>query len=159
MSWIINDLWSTLGERREEYVVQLENNKIQAFETINKIAFEVGRQHGVVLQLNFPPGHNSPGVNDLGHRNISLIVNRVREKFDPISEVEAKRIFDKLRPRRTESMLPGREGFRVQLSDGRIDCLPGAVHLWCEITPGILEVLDQLLASAYGLNARPRSTS
>lgn len=154
MSWIINDLWSTLGERRDDYVGQLEDNKIQAFETINKIAFEVGRQHGVVLQLNFPPGYNSLGVNDLGHRNISLIVDRGREKFDPISEVEAKRIFDKLHPRRTESMMPGREGFRVQLSDGQIDCLPGTVHLWCEITPKVLEVLDQLLASAYGLNAR-----
>lgn len=152
MSWIIHDLWSTLRERQDEYLRLLESNKIQAFETINKIAYDVGRRYGVVLQLNFLPGHNTPGVNDLGHRNLSLIVHRGREKFDPISEGEAKTIFEKLYPRTTEPMMPGREGFRVQFTGGRIDCLPGAVHLWCEITPKVLDTLDRLLTSAYGLS-------
>lgn len=145
-------MWSTLRERRDEYLEQLESNKIQAFETINKIAYEVGQQHGVVLQLNFPPGHNRLGVNDLGHRNLSLIVHRGQEKFGSISEAEAKRIFEEFYPRTIEPVMSGREGFRVQFTGGRIDCLPGAVHLWCEITPIVLDTLDRLLTSAYGLS-------
>jgi hypothetical protein len=142
----------TLETRRGEYEALLEGDKINAYGVINRIASEVGETHGVLLMLNFPPGHPSPRVLGLGHRNLSVLVYRSREKFSPVSEAEVKKVFEQLNPSGFEPMKRGQEGFKARLSDGRIDCLPGGVHLWCEITPNVLRVLDWLFTNAYGLN-------
>jgi hypothetical protein len=80
-----------------------------------------------------------------------MLVFRDRKKFANISESEVRHAFDPLNPIAIDSAGLGYEGFRVRLSNGRIDCLPGGVHLWCEITPEILGVLDSLFANAYGI--------
>lgn len=129
----------------------LDNDKLRAFGIINRIAYEVGQRFGIVLQLNFPPGRLGPGVLDLGHRDLSILVHRGQEKFDSVSEDEVKRVFERLTPLGFEPLKPNQDGFKVQFSDGRIDCLPGGVHLWCEITPEVLRVLDWLFTNAYGL--------
>ncbi len=151
MSWIVRDLWSSLESRQDEYAALLDNNKIRAFGIINRIAAEVGQRYGVLLQLNFPPGHDSPRVLGLGHRDLSMLVYRDREKFSPVSEAEVKRIFEPLNLLAFEPLKLDQEGFKVRLSNGRIDCLPGGVHIWCEITPEVLRALDWLFANAYGL--------
>ena len=151
MSWIIRDLWSTLETRQNQYAPLLATSKVRAFEVINGIAYEVGQRHQVLLQLNFPPGQQGPSLNTLGHRDLSLVIHHGREKFEGVSENEVKKIFLPLEPLSLEPMIRGKDGFKVQVSSGRIDCLPGAVHLWCEITPEILEVLDTLFRKAYGL--------
>jgi len=151
LSWIVRDLWSSLETRQDECAALLDNDKIRAFGIINRIAAEVGQRYGVLLQLNFPPGHDSPRVSGLGHRDLSMLVYRDREKFRPVSEAEVKKVFDLLKPLSFEPLNRGQEGFKVRLSNGRIDCLPGGVHLWCDITPDILRVLDWLFPNAYGL--------
>ncbi len=156
MSWIIRDLWSSLEARRDDYAVLLDKDKIRAFGIISQIANEVGQRYKVLLQLNFPPGQSSLRLEGLGHRDLSLLVHRGREKFAPVSEAEIKIVFERLRPTTFERLKQAQEGFKVQLSNGRIDCLPGGVHIWCEITPKVLEVLDWLFANAYGL--RPAQT-
>lgn len=151
MSWIIRDLWSTLESRQNQYAALLATNKVRAFEVINGIAYEVGQRHRVLLQLNFPPGQKGLSLNTLGHRDLSLIIHHGREKFGGVSEAEVKKIFLPLEPRSFEPINRDQQGFKVQLSNGRIDCLPGAVHLWCEITPEILDVLDTLFRNVYEL--------
>jgi hypothetical protein len=90
-------------------------------------------------------------VQDLGHRDLSILVHRGQEKFDPVSEEDVKRVFEQLNPLSFEPLKRNQEGFKAQFSDGRIDCLPGGVHLWCEITPKVLHFLDWLFANAYDL--------
>src|SRR5438094_9969818 len=80
-----------------------------------------------------------------------MLVYRDREKFSSVSEAEVKRVFEPLNPLGLEPLTLGQEGFKVRLWNGRIDCLPGGVHLWCEITPEVLRTLDWLFANAYGL--------
>ncbi len=151
MSWIIRDLWKTLEAKQGEYEDLLEQDRIRAFEIVNRIASEVGGRWGVFVQLNFPPGHDKPSVSGLGHRDLTLLVYRDRKKFDPVTELEVKQAFQPLSPLSYDTAGFGYEGFRVRLSAGRIDCLPGGVHLWCEITPDVLRVLDWLFTNAYGL--------
>ena len=151
MSWIVRDLWQTLEARRLEYQILLEGEKIEGFTVINRIASEVGRRWGVFLQLNFPPGTEKSGLSGLGHRDVTMLVYRDRKKFDRVSENEVKRAFGLLNPLSFDSAGFGFEGFRARLSNGRIDCLPGGVHLWCEITSEILQFLDWLFTNAYGL--------
>jgi hypothetical protein len=150
LSWIIKDLWKTLELRQSEYANLLENNdEIKAFEIINRIASDVGTKWKVFLQLNFPPGRPQLSSSNLGHRNLTMLVFRDRKKFMNISESQIRHAFDPLYPTAIDSTGFGYDGFRVRLSNGRIDCLPGGVHLWCEITPQVLEVLDWLFTNAY----------
>ena len=152
MSWIIKDLWKSLEVRLSEYASSLnDDDRITAYEIINRIASDVGKKWGVFLQLNFPPGQTGPSSSNLGHRNLTVLVYRERKKFSNVSESEARRAFDPLSPTGFDSTGFGYEGFRVRLSNGRIDCLPGGVHLWCEITPKVLDVLDWLFKNAYGM--------
>ena len=152
MSWIIKDLWKSLNLHKSEYTNLLnDQDRIRAYEIINRIGSDVGTRWGVFLQLNFPPGQSSVTSSDLGHRNLTMLVFRDRKKFANVSESEAKRAFDSLDPIGIDAAGFGYEGFRVRLSNGRIDCLPGGVHLWCEITPKVLAVLDWLFANAYGM--------
>ena len=152
MSWIIKDLWKSLELRQSEYENLLDrDDQITAFEIINRIASDIGTKWGVFLQLNFPPGQSRLISSNLGHRNLTVLVFRDRKKFANVSESEVRRAFAPLNPTGIDSAGFGYEGFRVRISTGRIDCLPGGVHLWCEITPEILRVLDWLFANAYGM--------
>ena len=152
MSWIVQDLWKTLRERREEYEKLLSQGKFQAFETINGIATEVGARWGVLLQVNFPPGQGFD-IGELGRRNLSILVYRDRRKFEGVTEQELKEAFQPLEPLSFDSAGFGYEGFRIKIPSGRIDCLPGGVHLWCEITPQVLRFLEWLFQHAYQVEA------
>ena len=153
MSWIVRDLWRSLEERREEFEKLLAQGKTQAFERINRIASEVAAKWGVFLQLNFPPGQSLLDLEELGHRNISILVYRDRDKFEGITEQELKEAFRSLNPASFDTAGFGYEGFRVRLPSGRIDCLPGGVHLWCDITPEVLRFLDWLFEHGYQLKS------
>ncbi|HEY4822561.1 MAG TPA: hypothetical protein VIH83_02620, partial [Candidatus Bathyarchaeia archaeon] len=90
---------------------------------------------------------------ELGHRNISILVYRDRDKFEGITEQELKEAFRSLNPASFDTAGFGYEGFRVRLPSGRIDCLPGGVHLWCDITPEVLGFLDWLFEHGYQLKS------
>ncbi len=149
MSWIVKDLWKSLDERQEEYESQLELGKMQAFEIINRIASAVGTKHGVFLQVNFPAGGPLLEKSNIGRRDLSLLVYRDRKKFQGLTEQDLKEAFRPLSPASFESAGFGYEGFRVRIPMGRIDCLPGGVHLWCFITAEVLQFLDWLFEHAY----------
>ena len=150
MSWIVKDLWNILELRQSEYASFMnDDDRITAYEIINRIASDVGAKWGVFLQLNFPAGY--AGSSSLGHRDLTMLVFRDRKKFANVSESEVRRAFDRLNPTTIDNAGFGYEGFRIGLSNGRIDCLAGGVHLWCEITPQVLEILDWLFTNAYGM--------
>ncbi len=151
MSWIIKDLWKALEANRGRYEDLIQEDTIKAFAIVNQIVSELGGRWGVFIQLNFPPGHHKPTMSGLGHRDLTLLVYRDRKKFDSVSEAEVKQAFASLNPLSFDSAGFGYEGFRVRLPAGRIDCLPGGVHLWCEITPEVLGFLDWLFTKAYEL--------
>ncbi len=154
MSWIVKDLWKTLWDSRREYEDALLEGKVQAFAVINEIAAEVGSKWGVFLQLNFPPGREIPGPSKLGRRDLSILVHRDRKRFEGITEQDLREHLQPLKPASFDKTGFGYEGLRAKLSSGRIDCLPGGVHIWCELTPDVLAFLDWLFEKAYGIGPR-----
>ena len=151
MSWIVRDLWSKLEAEQSDYSTLIDTDKLRAFEIINRIAHEVGQRYRVLLQLNFPPGQYGPSVQNLGHRDLSILARQGRKKFEQTSEREIEQVFMQLTPLGFDPVKLGQDGFRARLVEGRIDCLPSGVHLWCEITPKVLEVLDWLFTNEYDL--------
>ena len=150
MSWIVQDLWQDLEKHREKYEHYLEEGKFEAFAAINRIASEVAGKWGVFLQVNFPPGR-SMQMGKVGHRDLSILVHKERRSFQEVTQDELKEAFRLLDPVSYDNAGFGYEGFEVKLASGRIDILPGGVHLWCEITLEILRFLDWLFINAYGL--------
>ena len=155
MSWIVKDLWDTLERRREEYESLWRDRTLRAFEIINWIASEVSERWGVLIQINFPPGQERPVAARIGRRNVSILVDKNRKKFETITEADIKRAIQLLNPQSFDPARFGHEGFRANLSTGRIDCLLSGVHLWCDLTPEVLEFLDWIFVNGYGL--RPES--
>jgi hypothetical protein len=151
VSWIVKDLWDTLDQRREEYESLWHDRTLRAFETINWIASEVGERWGVLIQINFPPGQEKPETARIGHRNVSILVDKNRKRFETITEDDVIRALQPLNPRAIDPARFGHEGFRANLATGRVDCLPSGIHLWCDITPEVLDFLDWIFVNGYGL--------
>ena len=151
MSWIVRDLWDTLDKRRGEFESLWQDRTLRAFERINWIASEVGQRWGVLIQINFPPCQERPEAALIGRRNVSILVDKNRKKFETIAEEDIKRAIQPLSPQSFDPARFGHEGFRATLPTGRIDCLPSGVHLWCDITPEVLRFLDWIFISGYRL--------
>lgn len=156
MSWIVKDLWETLDKRRGEFESLWADHSLRGFETINWIASEVAEHWGVLIQINFPPGQERPLASKIARKNVSILVDKNRKSFENISEDDAKRAIQSLNPVSFDPARFGHEGFRANLSSGRIDCLPSGVHLWCDITPEVLSFLDWLFPNGYGLELGPQ---
>jgi hypothetical protein len=151
VSWIIKDLWATLDKRRGEFESLWQDRTLRAVETINWIASEVGERWAVLIQINFPPGQERPTASRIGHRNVSILVDKNRRKFETVAEDDVKQAIQPLSPQSFDPARFGHEGFRANLAAGRIDCLPSGVHLWCTITPEVLDFLDWIFVNGYGL--------
>ncbi len=152
MSWIVEDLWDTLDRRRGEYESLWQDRTLRAFEIINWIASEVGERWGILIQISFPPGQERSEAAGIGRRNVSILVDKNRKNFEMITEDDAKRAIQPLSPQSFDAARFGHEGFRANLPTGRIDCLPSGVHLWCNITPEVLDFLDWIFVNGYGLS-------
>ena len=157
MSWIVKDLWDTLDERRDEFQSLWQDRTLRAFETINWIASEVGGRWGVLIQINFPPGQERPDVTRIGHRNLSILVNKNRKKFESVTQDEVKQAAQQMNPLSFDPARFGHEGFRARIASGQIDCLPSGVHLWCNITSEVLDFLDWIFENGYGLKPATRA--
>ena len=153
MSWIIQDLWKSLDEHREEYEGLLKEGKFEGFAAVNRIASSVGMKHGVVIQLNFPPGRKIL-PDKIGRQDLSILVYRERRKFEGTTSEQMAEAIRKLDPVTVENVGFGHEGYKIKTADGRIDCLAGGVHLWCEITPKVSSFLDWLFTNAYGIEEK-----
>ena len=150
MSWIIHELWQSLNDRRGEYERLLEEGKFEGFAAINRIAQGIAVKWGIMIQLNFPPGREIT-LDRVGHRDLSILVHKERRKFEGVTREQLEEAFQQLEPISVDNTGFGYEGYKIKLSNGRIDCLPGGVHIWCEMTPRVLSFLDWLFANAYGL--------
>ncbi len=151
MSWIVRDLWETLEKRRAEFENLWKDHTLRAFETMNWIASEVGERWGVLIQINFPPGQERPDATRIGHRNLSVLVDKNRKRFESVTEDEVKKAAQRMSPLSFDPARFGHEGFRAKIASGQIDCLPSGIHLWCGITPEVLDFLDWIFVNGYGL--------
>jgi hypothetical protein len=157
VSWIVKDLWATLEKRRGEFESLWQDRTLRAFETINWIASEVGERWGVLIQINFPPGQDRPDAARVGRRNLSVLVDKNRKRFESVTEDEVKQAAQRMNPLSFDPARFGHEGFRANLPTGCIDCLPSGVHLWCDITFEVLGFLDWIFENGYGLKPESRA--
>jgi len=122
-----------------------------AFAKINELCLFVGSRYKVEVRLQFPQHQKIFDTESYGTENIGLIINKFRKTF-PIPREQIKsqaiEVLDTVRVQ-DAYMYEGKEGVRIITKIGRLEVLPGSVHLWCRIDQRVKSYVDWLMEMVY----------
>lgn len=129
----------------------LEKNIYLAFNKINEITSFVGKRYGLELQLHFPDSIKIHAFDEYGTENIGVIYDKFRKKFPIDRELIKEKILQMLESVSVTDayMYEGKEGIRIVLKGGRIEIMPGSVHLWCKINPEITTLMNWFIKEVF----------
>ena len=149
---ITTQLQTQLKSNLPQIMMLLQNNPAMAYTKITEIGLDVGKKYNIQLLVNFPQENKINEFDFYGKRDLSIIVDRQKRNFaiprQTIKDVAAKtfgsaKIDDAY-------MYEGKEGVKVVMPDGgRIEILPGSVHLWCRVDEKIRVYADWLMQNVY----------
>lgn len=126
-------------------------NSNLAFARINEIAHFVGKRYNLDLQLHFPDSRKISDFDLYGRENIGIIVDKFRKNFIISREIVKSKAAASIPGAQVLDayMYESKEGVRVILKNGRIEILPGSVHIWCLIDSYIENYINWLLAEVF----------
>ena len=124
-----------------------------AYQKVNELALSVGSRYNLSLQLHFPNSKKISDIDSYGTENIGIVVDKFRRTF-PIPREEIKQMAIEVLGNSVQThdayMYEGREGVKIILENGRIEVLPGSIHLWCKIDDEKLKnYVDWLMQNVY----------
>jgi hypothetical protein len=152
---VLKEFRSEIEKSRDSLSNMSRTNLNRLFTHTNQMASSISSKYGFLLQLHFPDPKKITDLDSYGTENISIVVDPKRKVFpiprDSIKEKAMQFLGD---VRTTDAyMYEGKEGAKVFLSNGRIDILPGSLHLWCSIDDRIGSFVDWLLVYCYGIRS------
>lgn len=126
-------------------------NSNLAFARINEIAHFVGKRYNLDLQLHFPDSRKISDFDLYGRENIGIIVDKFRKNFIISREIVKSKAAASIPGAQVLDayMYESKEGVRIILKNGRIEILPGSVHIWCLIDSYIENYINWLLAEVF----------
>jgi hypothetical protein len=79
------------------------------------------------------------------------VLNKFKKSFPIQRDIIKKAAKEMLGDVTTQDayMYEGKEGLKIFMKDGRIEILPGSVHMWCKISEDISRFMDWLLDAIY----------
>ena len=124
-----------------------------AYQKVNELALFVGSRHNLSLQLHFPNSKKISDIDSYGTENIGIVVDKFRRTF-PIPREEIKHMAIEVLGNSVQAhdayMYEGKEGVKIILENGRIEVLPGSIHLWCKVDDEKLKnYVDWLMQNVY----------
>lgn len=124
-----------------------------AYQKINELAIFVGSRYNLSLQLHFPNSKKISDIDSYGTENIGIVVDKFRKTF-PIPREEVKHMAIEVLGNNVQAhdayMYEGKEGVKIILENGRIEVLPGSIHLWCKVDDEKLKnYVDWLMQNVY----------
>jgi len=148
---MLNELNIEIESKKENMRSLVTRNPQRAYAELNQIAYMVGAKYGAQLQFHFPDTKKITDVDSYGSENLGMVVDKHRKRFpiprDSIKE-KANEILGEV-DTKDAYMYEGKEGLKIFLKDGRIDILPGSVHLWCRIDDSVKKFVDWLMLECY----------
>jgi len=150
---MLNEIKLQIEKNKDTMESISKSNPNKAFAQINQIASSVSAKYGVILQLHFPDSRKITDTNSYGTENLSIVVDPQRKRFPIPRDSIKERAREFLGEVETKDayMYEGKEGAKVFLQNGRIDILPGSLHIWCQIDNNIRKFVDWLLIYCYGV--------
>src|ERR687888_1914368 len=135
-SALIDDLKSNIYNNRNALKVILRKSPNSVYQQLNKLALFTGSRYNLSLQLHFPDSKKISDIDSYGTENIGIVVDKFRRTF-PIPREEIKRMATEVIGNNVQAhdayMYEGKEGIKVILEKGRMEILPGSIHLWCKV--------------------------
>ena len=150
-STIHSDLLYNLSYHRHKLEKDLAKSPNVAYQQINQISNFVGSRFQISLQLHFPNSSKIRDVNSYGTENIGIVVDKFRKTFPISREIIKQKAKETLGVIKALDayMYEGKEGLKIIMDSGRIEILPGSVHLWCNIDEDVKNFMDWLMEEIY----------
>lgn len=157
-SSLLRDLGSNIEYNRQVLETSLKSNPAMAYQKINEIAQFVGSRYRLNLQLHFPDQTKIFEVDSYGAENIGIVFDKHRKRFPIDRETIKSKAQEMVEPARADDayMYEGKEGVRVTVENGRMEILPGSIHLWCNVkNDRIRAYVDWLFEKVYYIGNLP----
>ena len=150
-STIHSDLLYNLSYHRHKLEKDLAKSPNVAYQQINQISNFVGSRFQISLQLHFPNSSKIRDLNSYGTENIGVVVDKFRKTFPISRELIKQTAKETLGDVKAQDayMYEGKEGLKIMMDYGRIEILPGSVHLWCNIDENVKRFVDWLMDEVY----------
>ena len=145
-SKILDDLKFNIDTNRSFFEKILKKNPGLVYSNINEIAQFVGSRYGIELRIHFPDPAKIYAVDSYGKENIGIVVDRFKKNFSLPREIIKTKAIETI-PHATASdayMYEGKEGVRISFKQGRIELLPGSIHIWCTLDREIEDYINWL---------------
>jgi hypothetical protein len=152
-STLIEELRSNIHNNSENLHRILKRSPNIAYQKVNELALFTGSRYNLNLQLHFPDSKKISDIDSYGTENIGIVVDKFRRTF-PIPREEIKRMAIEVIGNNVQAhdayMYEGKEGIKVILEKGRMEILPGSIHLWCKADDEkIKSYVDWLMQNVY----------
>jgi hypothetical protein len=152
-SALVEELRSNMHNNRNALYIILKKSPTVAYQKINDLAGFTGSRYNLNLQLHFPDSKKIHDIDSYGTENIGIVVDKFRKTF-PIPREDIKRKASEVIGNNIQAqdayMYEGKEGIKLVLENGRIEILPGSIHLWCNVEDKkIQSYCDWLLQNVY----------
>ena len=153
-SKIMKDLKLNLDTNRVILEKLLKKNPSLVYSKVNEIAQFVGSRYGIELKIHFPDPSKISILDSYGKENIGIVVNRYKKNFSIPREIIKSKTIEIIADATTSDayMYEGKEGVRVSLKKGRIELLPGSVHIWSIIDNEIEDYLNWIFNNVFVSN-------
>jgi len=152
-STIYEELLSNIRENRATFIaISKKSNSNLLYHKITELVAFTGSRHNLILQLHFPIPSKLKDIDSYGCENISVVIDKFGKKFH-ISKETIRASASKFLGSNIEVQdayaYEGKEGLRVTSEKGRIEILPGSIHIWCKIDGNVIKFLDWLMENQY----------
>ena len=152
------------------YNIKYHNNEIQqalkkspnsAYKYVNQLSEFTGSRYNVTLNLHFPDPKKIYDVENYGKENLGLVVDKFRKKFPiprDIIKQKAMELLGNVTPQ-DAYMYEGKEGLKILSPQGRVEILPGSIHIWCKIDENLIKFCDWLMQQVLLINEKDSKES
>ena len=154
-SALIEDLKSNIDYNRKALENSLKVNPAIAYQKVNEITQFVGSRYRLKLQIHFPDQRRLFVIDSYGTENLGIVFDKHRKQFPIQREIIKKKALEIFAASKAEDayMYEGKEGVRVTIAAGRLEILPGSIHLWCNVErDGVKEYVDWLFENVYSFD-------
>ena len=151
---MLSELKAEIDSKKENMRSIVARNPQRVYADLNQLAYKVSIKYGVQSQFHFPDAKKISDVDSYGDENIGIVVDKHRKRFPIPRESIKEKAKEILGEVNTEDayMYEGKEGLKIFLKDGRMDILPGSVHLWCKIDDSVKKFVDWLMLECYKIS-------
>jgi hypothetical protein len=153
----MRDLHDNFAQNRGALAAMAKKNPQMTYQKVNELALFVGTRHGVNLQLHFPVPAKLADVDSYGTENVGIVVDKFRRTFPVPRDVvkqKAEEMLGSGAKAQDAYMYEGKEGVKVIMPEGRLEVLPGSVHIWCRVDERVRSYADWLMENVYLVSFR-----